>query len=82
MKKAFLVLFLAVNSIASAATYYVAPTGNDTYPGSITQPWLTWQKAFSTAQAGDTVYFRGGVYNIPRTDGYGIRHSPATGQGT
>jgi hypothetical protein len=44
------------------ADYYVAPNGNDNNPGTITQPWKTWQKAFSTAQAGDLVYFRGGVY--------------------
>jgi hypothetical protein len=44
------------------ADYYVATNGNDNNPGTITQPWKTWQKAFSTAQAGDLVYFRGGVY--------------------
>jgi hypothetical protein len=42
--------------------YYVATWGDDSNPGSFSQPWATWQKAFETAQAGDTVYFRGGVW--------------------
>jgi uncharacterized protein YjdB len=46
-----------------AAVYYVAPIGgNNNFPGNINQPWATWQKAFETAEAGDTVYFRGGVW--------------------
>ncbi len=47
----------------NAATYYVATSGSsDSYPGTISQPWATWQKAFNSAQAGDTVFFRGGVW--------------------
>jgi hypothetical protein len=56
------------------ADYYVSPNGNDAWPGTITQPWKTWQKAFSTAQAGDLVYFRGGVYPCA-TDAGGISGS-------
>ena len=33
-------------------------------PGTIARPWATWQKAFNTARAGDTVYFRGGVWYL------------------
>jgi hypothetical protein len=67
MKKILLLLFLAYSSAVSAKTYYVAPTGgNDLDPGTITQPWATWQKAFLTAIAGDTVFFRGGVW-YPKT---------------
>lgn len=48
-------------SVQSA--YYVAPTGgDDDNLGTIDEPWATWQKAFDTAEAGDTVYFRGGVW--------------------
>jgi hypothetical protein len=54
------------------ADYYVATNGNDNNPGTITQPWKTWQKAFSTAQAGDLVYIRGGTYMTTATDGTGI----------
>jgi hypothetical protein len=44
------------------ADYYVSPDGDDTADGSIDHPWQTWGKAFQTAQAGDLVYFRDGVY--------------------
>ncbi|HOH62259.1 MAG TPA: hypothetical protein PK698_07330 [Bacilli bacterium] len=46
--------------------FFVSPDGNDNNPGTYTQPWATWGKAFnSTAvQPGDTVYFRGGVYQM------------------
>jgi hypothetical protein len=47
---------------AQAATYYVAPNGNDTAPGSLTAPWLTIANAQSNITPGDTVYFRGGKY--------------------
>jgi hypothetical protein len=46
--------------------YYVATDGNDSDPGTYAEPWLTVQKAFNTADAGDTVYFRGGTY-LPTT---------------
>ncbi len=55
-------LFMVFTSITSARTYYVSPNGNDTNPGTISQPWGTLNRAFSSAIAGDTVYFRGGVY--------------------
>jgi hypothetical protein len=42
--------------------YYVAAWGDDTNTGAYDQPFATWQKAFDTADAGDVVYFRGGVY--------------------
>ena len=41
------------------------------------QPWATWQKAFDAARAGDTVYFRGGIW-YPTT--YAI-HDPSSGHG-
>ena len=43
-------------------TYFVAVDGNDNNPGTFEQPFLSWGKSFKTAQAGDIVYFRGGVY--------------------
>jgi hypothetical protein len=45
-----------------AATYYVAPTGDDANPGTIDRPWRTIQKAAATLTAGDTVYIRAGTY--------------------
>jgi uncharacterized protein YjdB len=62
MKKTILLLFFSFSLVVSASTYYVAPTGDDRNPGTKTQPWGTWQKAFNTAIAGDTVFFRGGTW--------------------
>ncbi|MBN1874868.1 MAG: right-handed parallel beta-helix repeat-containing protein [Anaerolineae bacterium] len=50
-----------------ACTYYVAPGGDDDAPGTEAQPWVTFQYAADTAQSGDTVCFRGGVYPIEET---------------
>ncbi|MCG2767834.1 MAG: right-handed parallel beta-helix repeat-containing protein [Anaerolineae bacterium] len=47
--------------------YYVAPGGDDTDPGTLAQPWATFQHAADTAQPGDTVCFRGGVYPTDET---------------
>lgn len=48
---------------ALAATYYVAPGGNDASSGTtLTLPFKTIQKAMDRAVAGDTVFVRGGVY--------------------
>ncbi len=44
------------------AAFYVAPDGDDKNAGTITEAWGTWQKAFDMAQAGDTVWFRGGTW--------------------
>ncbi len=48
---------------AVAATYYVAPNGNDSSAGTQSSPWLTPAHAGAVAVAGDTVYFRAGTYN-------------------
>lgn len=62
MNKGLIVVLLFISTWASATNYYVAPNGKDTDSGTISQPWGSWKKAFATAQAGDTVFFRGGVY--------------------
>ena len=48
---------------APSNIYYVAKNGSDSNPGTQAQPWLTIEKAATTAVAGDTVYIRGGTYN-------------------
>lgn len=45
-----------------AATYYVATTGNNSNPGTSSQPWKTIAYATSKMVAGDTTYVRGGTY--------------------
>jgi alpha-N-arabinofuranosidase len=45
-----------------AATYIVAPNGNDSNPGTEAQPFRTIQKAADVMQAGDACLIRGGEY--------------------
>ena len=56
---------------AQGGAYYVATTGSDANPGTLALPWATLQHAADTAQAGDTVYVRAGVYHqavvLPRS---------------
>lgn len=47
----------------SAADRYVSPTGNNANAGTLVAPWATIQYAASNANAGDTVYVRGGTYS-------------------
>lgn len=57
-----LLLLLTILPDATARTYFVSTSGIDDNSGDFSRPWKTWQKAFDSAKAGDTVYFRGGIY--------------------
>ena len=57
-----LCVFLA-SSRASAAEYYVSPTGSDSNAGTQASPFATVQKANNSAAAGDTIWMRGGTYS-------------------
>jgi hypothetical protein len=61
----FMLLFSAfvLPGEASAATYYMSPSGSDSNSGTISSPWKTLQKANSVLRAGDTLYVRGGTYS-------------------
>ncbi len=48
---------------ASAATYYVAPTGKDSNAGTIDAPFGTIQKGVDVSKPGDVVLIRGGTYH-------------------
>lgn len=56
-------------------TYYVdASNGNDSNPGTESEPWLTIQHATDTMVAGDTVYIKQGIYEeiVDLTGGTGV----------
>ena len=55
-------LLLALGTILNAQEFTVAPTGDDTHPGSAVQPLRTIQRAAGLAQAGDTVTVLTGTY--------------------
>ncbi len=79
MKKVLIVIFLTLTLTLSGSNYYIATNGNDRNPGTLTQPWLTWQKGFSSLVAGDILYIRGGTYTamLGANSGayYGVRIS-------
>jgi hypothetical protein len=62
---------LIFTSLCFAAVHYVSPTGSATWLQStnIDTPCSVYT-AFANAKAGDTVYFRGGTYNITGTSSW------------
>jgi hypothetical protein len=59
-----LYIFALVFNTLAGNVYFVATDGSDTNSGTINAPFATLNKAQSLVQAGDTVYFRGGTYQI------------------
>ena len=59
-----LVLLLMAAIQISAKNYYVAPCGDDNAEGTLDKPFATFGKAQSLAEAGDTVFFRQGIYHV------------------
>jgi uncharacterized repeat protein (TIGR02059 family) len=80
VKKFLFFLLLSVSLTLNATTYYVAPNGNDSNPGTITQPWASWQKGFSSIVAGDILYIRGGTYTKMADSGRGVSISGRDGR--
>lgn len=57
----------ALTALASplfAAEYFVAPTGDDSSPGTLAAPFATVQRTQKEAAPGDTVFLRGGTYTM------------------
>jgi hypothetical protein len=73
-------------SAATQATFYVAPTGNDSNPGTITSPFRTLQHARDVVRtvnanmSGDiNVFLRGGTYPVSSTIDFGSGDSGTNG---
>lgn len=64
MKNLVIILFLAISTVASATSYYISPSGNDSNNGTINAPFFTLNKAWSVIKPGDVIYARGGVYRF------------------
>jgi uncharacterized protein (TIGR03437 family) len=65
--------------LAQAADYYVAPSGSDSAPGTLAQPFQTIQKAASVMVAGDTAFIRAGTYRETVTPAHsGTQNAPIT----
>jgi hypothetical protein len=69
-------------SSTSSVSYYVAPSGDDSNPGTLSAPWLTIQHAMNNATPGSTVNIQGGTYherlslNVSGTAGNYITFQP------
>ena len=65
MKKILFLFLLLIYVSVYGKTYYVATNGSDLNNGtSLTTPFATWQRGINAADPGDTVFVRGGVYEI------------------
>ena len=62
MKRILIFLLFALPLTLSAATFYVATTGNDNNPGSLAAPFRTLTKAIAAASPGSIIELRGGKY--------------------
>ncbi|MES2775282.1 MAG: DUF1565 domain-containing protein [Bacteroidota bacterium] len=60
----FALFLLLLNARVFATLFYVASNGDNANPGTFAQPFLTIQQAQSVVSAGDTIYIRGGTYNM------------------
>jgi hypothetical protein len=64
----FILAFLSAASVNGLSqTYYVSTSGSDSNPGTLTSPFLTIAKAVSVVKAGETIFVRGGIYNLTAT---------------
>ncbi|MBN1302465.1 MAG: right-handed parallel beta-helix repeat-containing protein [Melioribacteraceae bacterium] len=60
-----IITFFLLSGLTCFAQVYVAVDGNDDNPGSIDKPFATIHKAIQSIEnAGDTIFVRGGVYNL------------------
>lgn len=55
--------FSGPDRVSAASAYYVSPSGSDSNPGTLAQPWQHINYAVSRLSPGDTLYVRGGTYS-------------------
>jgi len=59
----YFILIATLSGFCIGSTYFVSSNGNDSNPGTVTNPFLTIQKAADTMIAGDICYIRQGSYH-------------------
>lgn len=62
-----LIACFSIPAIVYPQSYYVALNGSDTNSGTLGSPFRTIEKAVSVVQSGQTIYVRGGTYNLTAT---------------
>ncbi len=55
--------FTFLSNAVHATTYYVSTTGNNSNPGTSSQPFRTIEKGVRSISAGDTLYVKSGTYS-------------------
>ncbi len=70
MKRLLVAALITLTLPSFARVYYTSPSGNDNNAGSITAPWFTLQRAWTSVAAGDTVYktLTEAVYGLPQPE--------------
>jgi parallel beta-helix repeat protein len=66
----------SATAAAPAVARYLSPSGSDANPGTFAAPLLTLQRALTKLRPGDTLYVRGGTYNVTRR----ITHATVAGR--
>ena len=61
---AFIIIACLLFSAGFAKQYFIAPNGDDTNPGTIESPFGGFDVAYAAAQAGDTIWVRGGKHTV------------------
>ncbi len=65
MKRTLISIFIAIIiSPLYSAQYFIAADGDDMNPGTIVSPFGGFDKAYSVAQPGDTIWVRGGKHTV------------------
>ena len=73
MRRALHILVVAMtitsgtSAVAFAQPWYVSATGSDSNTGTIASPFKSIEKAVSVVKAGETIYVRGGIFNLTAT---------------
>ncbi|KAA3640047.1 MAG: hypothetical protein DWP95_09335, partial [Proteobacteria bacterium] len=64
MKKITVLCLLLLSFSAMAVEFFISPQGDDSNPGTISQPWQTLSHGLNTIVAGDVLTLRAGVYRL------------------
>ncbi|MDX9729657.1 MAG: right-handed parallel beta-helix repeat-containing protein [Bacteroidales bacterium] len=64
---AALTILSGTSEVASTQPWYVSTTGSDSNTGTLASPYKSIEKAVSVVKAGETIYVRGGRYNLTAT---------------
>ena len=62
-----LITAIFASGSAFAQPYYVSITGSDSHTGTLNNPFRTIEKAVTVVQPGETIYVRGGTWNLTAT---------------